>query len=103
MTPLRLLHFTDLHLSADEAAMLRGLQPLMTLRRTLAQAIALTQSGGWSPHAILVTGDIVHDDPRGYEVFSREFAGLGVPVCCIPGNHDQAAVLAQELDRKSVV
>lgn len=97
MTPLRLLHFTDLHLSGDEAALLRGLQPLATLRRTLAQAIAFTQSGGWSPDAILVTGDIVHDDPRGYEVFSREFAGLGVPVCCIPGNHDHAASLSQRL------
>jgi 3',5'-cyclic-AMP phosphodiesterase len=95
--PLRLLHFTDLHLSADEAALLRGLQPLATLRQTLAQAIALTQSGGWAPDAILVTGDIVHDDPRGYEVFRREFAGLGVPVCCIPGNHDNAASLAQRL------
>jgi Icc protein len=99
MTPLRLLHFTDLHLSADETALLRGLLPLATLRRTLAQAITLTQSGGWTPDAILVTGDIVHDDPRGYEVFSREFAGLGVPVCCIPGNHDQAADLAQMLAR----
>jgi Icc protein len=97
--PLRLLHFTDLHLSGDEAALLRGLQPLATLRRTLGQAITLTQAGGWSPDAILVTGDIVHDDPRGYEVFSREFAGLGVPVCCIPGNHDQATALSQILDR----
>lgn len=99
MTPLRLLHFTDLHLSGDETALLRGLQPLATLRRTLAQAIALSQSGGWTPDAILVTGDIVHDDPRGYDVFSREFAGLGVPVCCIPGNHDRAAELTQRLAR----
>jgi Icc protein len=94
---LRLLHFTDLHLSGDEAALLRGLQPLATLRRTLAQAIALTQAGGWAPDAVLVSGDIVHDDPDGYDVFSREFAGLGVPVCCIPGNHDDAATLAQKL------
>ncbi len=96
---LRLLHFTDLHLSADEAARLRGLQPLATLRRTLAQAITFTQSSDWTPDAILVTGDIVHDDPRGYEVFSREFAGLGVPVCCIPGNHDAATDLSQMLAR----
>ena len=99
MTPLRLLHFTDLHLSGDETALLRGLQPLATLRQTLAQALALAQSGGWTPDAIVVTGDIAHDDPRGYEVFGREFAGLGVPVCCIPGNHDQAASLSQRLAR----
>jgi Icc protein len=103
MTPLRLLHLTDLHLSADEAAVLRGLQPLATLRRTLAQAIDLARSGSWTPDAILVTGDIVHDDPGGYQVFSREFAGLGVPVCCIPGNHDHAASLAQALARPPFV
>ena len=57
-----LLHVTDLHLSADEGALLRGIQPLATLRRTLAQALAATRAGGRSPDAILVTGDIVHDD-----------------------------------------
>jgi Icc protein len=99
MMPLRLLHFTDLHLSADESAVLRGIQPLATLRRTLAQAMAHTQASGWSPDAILVTGDVVHDDPLGYELFRREFASLGVPVCCIPGNHDDPRALARALDR----
>jgi Icc protein len=97
MMPLRLLHLTDLHLSGDEMAVLRGFQPLMTLRRTLAQAMAQTQATGWPPDAIVVTGDVVHDDPRGYEVFRREFATLGVPVCCIPGNHDNAAALSRTL------
>jgi Icc protein len=99
MMPLRLLHLTDLHLAADEAAVLRGLQPLVTLRRTLAQAIAHTQASGWPPDAIVVTGDVVHDDPRGYQLFRREFASLGVPVCCIPGNHDDAGAMARTLDQ----
>jgi len=94
---LRLLHFTDLHLSGDEEARLRGLQPLATLRATLAQAIDLTQKSGWTPDAVLVTGDVAHDDPGGYEVFGREFAALGVPVCCIPGNHDDASAMARML------
>lgn len=99
MTPLRLLHLTDLHLSGDEEARLRGIQPLVTLRRTLSQAIAGTRANGWPPDAILVTGDVVHDDPRGYDVFRREFAGLGLPVCCIPGNHDDAAAMSRMLDQ----
>ena len=103
MTPLRLLHFTDLHLSADEEARLRGIQPLATLRQTLAQAMTHTQASGWPPDAIVVTGDVVHDDPRGYEVFRREFAALGVPVCCIAGNHDDAAAMAQMLDQAPFV
>jgi 3',5'-cyclic-AMP phosphodiesterase len=97
MTPLRLLHFTDLHLAGNEEARLRGIQPLATLRGTLAQAIDYTRTNNWAPDAILVTGDIAHDDPLGYEVFRREFASLGVPICCIPGNHDDAAALSRAL------
>jgi Icc protein len=97
MTPLRLLHLTDLHLSGDPAARLRGTQPLATLRTVLAQAMAHTRAAAWPPDAIVVTGDVVHDDPRGYEHFRREFAGLGIPVCCIPGNHDDAAALTRML------
>jgi 3',5'-cyclic-AMP phosphodiesterase len=97
MTPLRLLHFTDLHLSGDETARLRGTQPAVTLRQTLAQALAHTRAMAWPPDAILVTGDVVHDDPQGYELFRREFAALGLPVCCIPGNHDVAAALSRAL------
>jgi 3',5'-cyclic-AMP phosphodiesterase len=99
MTPLRLLHFTDLHLAADETAVLRGIQPLATLRRTLAQARAHMEASGWTPDAIVVTGDVVHDDPGGYDLFRREFGVWGVPVCCIPGNHDDATALAQRLNQ----
>ena len=55
MTPLRLLHLTDLHLSGDEAAVLRGIQPLASLRRTLAQAKAYSQASGWVPDAVVVS------------------------------------------------
>jgi 3',5'-cyclic-AMP phosphodiesterase len=99
MTPLRLLHFTDLHLAGDPEAVLRGIQPLASLRKTLAQAIAHTHAAGWPPDAVVVTGDVVHDDPRGYALFRREFAALGVPVCCIPGNHDIATDLSHQLDQ----
>jgi len=103
MMPLRLLHFTDLHLSGDPEGVLRGIQPLATLRRTVAQAIAHTHASGWPPDAIVVTGDVVHDDPRGYELFRREFATLGVPVCCIPGNHDEPQALYATLDHPPFV
>jgi Icc protein len=103
MTPLRLLHFTDLHLSADEQARLRGIQPLASLRQTLTQAMIHSQASGWPVDAIIVTGDVVHDDPRGYEVFRREFSALGVPVCCLAGNHDNAAAMTQMLDQPPFV
>lgn len=103
MTPLRLLHVTDLHLSGDESAVLRGIQPMASLRRTLAQALAQAQATGSGPDAIIVTGDVAHDDPGGYEVFRREFAALGVPVCVIPGNHDDAGALGRSLNQPPFV
>jgi Icc protein len=103
MTPLRLLHLTDLHLSGDESAVLRGIQPLATLRRTLAQALAHARATAATPDAIVVSGDVAHDDPRGYELFRREFGGLGIPVCVIPGNHDDATTLARMMNQPPFV
>jgi len=103
MTPLRLLHLTDLHLFGDERARLRGIEPLATLRQTLARAMAQAERTGRRPDAVLVTGDVVHDDPRGYEHFRAEFAALGLPVYCIPGNHDDAATFARMLDQPPFV
>jgi Icc protein len=39
----------------------------------------------------------VQDDPTGYALFRRAFAGLGLPVHCLPGNHDIAGVMHREL------
>lgn len=51
------------------------------------------------PDVVLVTGDLVQDDSRGgYEHFRDLMAGLGVPVYCLPGNHDVPALMAEVLD-----
>ncbi len=47
---------------------------------------------------ILLTGDIVHDDPRGYDLL-REVFDPSIPVLCIPGNHDLPQAMRDELDR----
>lgn len=80
----RLIQFTDPHLSGDAGATLRGVATLPALERTLAHALARYQDVA----ALLVTGDLVQDDPGGYAHFHRLFARLGKPVHCIPGNHD---------------
>ena len=90
-----LLHVTDLHLCADEGARLRGVQPLASLRRTLEQALALTRARGsprmpsWSPAMWSMTIQAV--------ALFRRIHPAGVPVCCIPGNHDQPAAMARAL------
>jgi Icc protein len=99
MSVLRLIQFTDSHLYGSETETLRGIATLPSLRAALAQA----QAGAWPPDAILVTGDIVQDDPAGYAHFRRLFGSLGRPVWCIPGNHDEPAAMRRELSRDPFV
>jgi 3',5'-cyclic-AMP phosphodiesterase len=99
MSVLRLVQFTDPHLYGSETESLRGVQTFAALSRTLANA----QRSAWPVDAVLVTGDIVQDDPAGYVHFRRLFSGAGVPVLCIPGNHDDPEALRRELDREPFV
>jgi Icc protein len=94
MTVVRLTHFTDPHLYGDGGGTLRGVATLPALMAALARA----QSRDWPPDALLVTGDIVQDDPAGYPHFRRLFGALGLPVLCIPGNHDEPQAMRRELD-----
>jgi 3',5'-cyclic-AMP phosphodiesterase len=96
---LRLVHFTDPHLYGSESESLRGIATLPALRATLT----LAQARDWPPDALLVTGDIVQDDPAGYAHFNRLFNSLGMPVLCIPGNHDEPTAMRRELNRAPFV
>jgi Icc protein len=40
------------------------------------------------PDGILLTGDLVQDDPEGYIWIREAFGASTVPVLCLPGNHD---------------
>src|SRR5579862_2554642 len=96
---LRLNHFTDPHLYGSESESLRGIATLPALTATLAHA----QAHHWAPDALLVTGDLVQDDPAGYAHFRRLFGSLGLPVLCLPGNHDEPAAMRRELARSPFV
>jgi len=65
-----------------------------TLRAVLEAA--LSRGGDYA--AILVTGDLVQDDPAGYLRFRSILGGLRQPVLCIPGNHDEPEAMRRELD-----
>jgi 3',5'-cyclic-AMP phosphodiesterase len=93
MSVVRITHFTDPHLYGDEHESLRGVQTLPALTAALAHA----RGREWPPDAVLVTGDLVQDDPAGYPHFRRLFGALGVPVLCIPGNHDEPQAMRREL------
>jgi 3',5'-cyclic-AMP phosphodiesterase len=90
---IRLLQFTDPHLLANPQGVLRGVRPLETLQNVLWHAAP-------EPHntdALLCSGDIVNDEPEGYTHFARLLGGFGIPVLCVPGNHDQPEQLRRAL------
>ena len=93
MSSVRLNLFTDPHLYGEEAASLRGVPTLPALTAALAHA----RAHAWPPDAVLVTGDLVQDDPAGYPHFRRLFGALGLPVLCLPGNHDEPQAMRREL------
>jgi Icc protein len=99
MSVLRLMHFTDMHLFGSASESLRGVQTLPALKRVLACA----RMRDWPVDAMLVTGDIVQDDPGGYAHFRSLFCDFGVPVLCLPGNHDDPVAMRRALAEKPFV
>jgi Icc protein len=90
MTAVRVLHITDTHLVGDPSGRQRGVVVLDSLRAVLAQGLRER------PDVILLTGDIVHDDPRGYRWLPGVFEPR-TPVLCIPGNHDDPEAMRRAL------
>ena len=99
MSVVRLTHFTDPHLYAGEHESLRGVATLPALTAALGHA----RARDWPPDAVLVTGDLVQDDPGGYPHFRRLFGALNLPVLCVPGNHDEPQAMRRELAGKPFV
>ena len=90
---MRLLQFTDTHLAGSPDTLVRGVATDATLMRCLAHA----RRRHPQPQALLLTGDLVQDDPGGYPRLHGYFGGAGVPVFCLPGNHDSPAELRRAL------
>ncbi len=84
MPSLRLIQFTDTHLFADPQGELRGSQTLPALEACLEHA----RRRYFPADVIVVTGDLVHDDPTAYGLLELALADVGAPVLLIPGNHD---------------
>lgn len=90
---IRLVQFTDTHLQGDTDANLRGVKTLPSFRDTLTHAEHYLSAA----NAVLMTGDLVHDDARGYELIRELLADSPLPVLCVPGNHDLPAAMRQSL------
>lgn len=98
--PLKVLQVTDLHLHAKPETELYGVRTDASFRAVLDRA---ARSDRWPPDAVLVTGDLVEDCSReGYERFRSLVQPFGVPVLCLPGNHDDPGLMARLLDEGDV-
>lgn len=84
MKTVRLIQFSDTHLSAEADASIRGVATLPALQAAIADA----RHRCHKPDGILLTGDLVQDEPQGYRWIRQTFGGSDVPVLCLAGNHD---------------
>ncbi len=83
---LRLLQISDLHLKTEPHASLRGVD----VDAGLAEVLTHARRHHWPVDAMLATGDLVHEEAAAYPRLRAMLAPLGVPVHCLPGNHDTA-------------
>lgn len=82
---LRVLHLTDPHLFAARNGSLRGTVTYTSLSAVLAHY----EASDWQADIAVVTGDLIQDDTAGAYAHFRDLLGkLGMPVLCVPGNHD---------------
>ncbi len=93
---VRALQITDTHLFADSDGCLLGLNT----EQSLLAVLAATRDRQPPADLILATGDLTHDGTNGaYRRFFMHMNGIGLPVYCLPGNHDEALVLQQVDDK----
>lgn len=90
---MQILQITDPHLYGNAGGNLRGVETDSSLRNVLDSAF----SGQADYAAVLVTGDLVQDDPSGYLRFKSILGTLRMPVLCLPGNHDEPEVMRRSL------
>ncbi len=93
---LDLMQITDCHLYANPEQRLLGLNTLESLR----EVVELVRTRTPPVAMVLATGDLVHDaTPTGYRRLRQELGRLGVPVYCLPGNHDRPEVMREHLNQ----
>jgi len=81
---------SDCHLPADPQQSYRGSSPYTNLRTLLQKVKEL------SPDLLLATGDLSEDGSLdSYQRLQGFFKPIGVPVLALPGNHDDAGLLAK--------
>lgn len=90
---IRLLQLTDTHLYADPARRMFGVDTYQTLSDVVDAALQADL-----PDLVVLSGDVSQDEsPQSYERVYEIVRRFRVPIYYIPGNHDLARVMSEEL------
>ena len=90
--PVHVVQLTDAHLFADPAGSMLGLKTRDSLRHVVAQM----RREQPLVDLLLCTGDLSQDaSVASYEAFRELTAPFAAPTRWLPGNHDEARVMAQ--------
>jgi Icc protein len=91
---IKVLQITDTHLFAKNTRCLLGLNT----EHSLEAVIAAVRAHHLPADLILATGDLAHDSsPAAYKRIFSHLDAFGLPVYCLPGNHDEGQTLQKTL------
>ena len=90
--PLRILQLSDLHVFSNPTAELAGVNTQKSLQKVVDNILSKHKPFD----LVLLTGDLSQDyQARSYEVIAEILAPLHLPIYCLPGNHDDFALMQQ--------
>jgi len=96
---IHLIQITDPHILGDPDDRFDGVDTSATLEAVIAAINDLDNP----PDLVLVTGDLTHEpEPAAYERLALRLQRLGAPVFCLPGNHDDPAMMHERLNRANI-
>jgi Icc protein len=91
--PLRIIQITDTHILSQPGGQLWG----MDVDASLHAVLAYLKANHWPVD--FATGDLVQDqEVLSYERLKAFLTPLGVPVYCLPGNHDSSRIMREVLN-----
>ena len=95
----KILQLSDTHLFTAPGGRLKGVD----VDADLAAVVADMTDRHGDADLVLLTGDLVHEEtPASYTRLAEALAGLAAPVHCLPGNHEDKALLAEACARTAL-
>jgi Icc protein len=96
---VRLLQLTDLHILAEPEDCLKGMNTRASFEAVCRKALGDQPQ----PDLLLATGDLSQDgSAASYRYLADRFMELGLPVFCLPGNHDDSGLMREQLQAERI-